>query len=143
MDSDQENCIFVEKDGVIQKFITSNGGSYFHDSWNKDLCFEKSKHNFSLECNIFVQLQKENSEWCTKRQINKAKEARNSCQMTMFPGVADFKNAMKMNCTHNCPVTVDDIDATEDTFGKDIFALKGKTTGRSPFAVTINAIETT
>ena len=42
-----------------------------------------------------MQIQKENSEWCTKRQMGKAKEAQNSHQMMMFPGVLDFKNAMK------------------------------------------------
>ena len=62
-------------------------------------------------------------------------------QMMMFPSVADFKNAIKMNYTHNCPVTVDDINVAEDVFGKDVFALKGKTTRKSPFAVTINTIE--
>ena len=66
MDSDQENCIFVEKDGVMRKFIASNGGLHFHNLWNEDLCFEKSKHDFLLKNNVFMQSQKENSELCTK-----------------------------------------------------------------------------
>ena len=41
MDSDVENAIFVEKDNIVRKFITSNGGLYFHDLWNDDLCFKK------------------------------------------------------------------------------------------------------
>ena len=120
MDSDQENCIFVEKDGVIRKFITSNGGLYFHDLWNQDLCFEKSQHDFSLKNNVFMQSQKENSKWQTKRQINKAKEAQNLSQMMMFLNASDFKNAIKMNCIHNCPVTIDDVNVAEDAFGEDI-----------------------
>ena len=48
---------------------------------------------------------------------------------------------LKMNFIHNCPVTVDDINAAEDIFGKDIRALKGKTTRKSPFAVTIDTIK--
>ena len=75
MDSAEENCIFVEKDGVVCKFTTSDGGSHFHDLWNKDSCFEKSSDKFSIKNDIFMQLQKENSKWHTKWQINKAKEA--------------------------------------------------------------------
>ena len=60
--------------------------------------------------------------------VKKAREARNLYQMMMFPSVADYKNAIKLNLIHNCPVTVEDINIAEDIFGKDIFALKGKTT---------------
>ena len=83
-----------KKNNVVRKFITSNGGLCFHDLWNDDLCFEKTNNDFSIKNDIFMQSQKENSKWHTKRQINKAKEARNSCQMMMFPSVADFKNAI-------------------------------------------------
>ena len=62
------------------------------------------------------------------QKIDKAKEACNLCQMMMFLSASDFKNAIKMNHIHNCPVTIDNINAAEDIFGKDIFALKGKTT---------------
>ena len=61
--------------------------------------------------------------------------------MMMFPSASDFENAIKMNHIHDCPVTVDNVNTAEDIFGKDIFALKGKTTGRSPFLVTINATD--
>ena len=76
-----------------------------------------------------------------KRQNDKAKEVHNLHQMMMFLSVSDFKNAMKVNHIHNRPVTVDDVNAAEDIFGKDIFALKEKTTTTSLFAVTINAME--
>ena len=46
-----------------------------------------------------------------------------------------------MNHIHNCPVSVDNVNTAEDVFGKDIFALKGKTTRQSPFAVTIDTID--
>ena len=62
--------------------------------------------------------------------------------MMMFPSVLNFKNAMKMNCMHNCPVTADNINVAKETFGKDIFTLKGKTARQSPFAVTIDTTET-
>ena len=127
MDSAEENCIFVEKDGVVCKFIASNGGLHFHDSWNKNSCFEKSNDNFSIKNDVFVQSQKENGKWHTKWQ-NKAKEAQNLHQMMMFPSASNFKNAIKMNHIHNCLVTVDNINVAEDIFGKDTFVLKGKTT---------------
>ena len=90
----------------------------------------------------FMSSQKDNSEWHTKRQTAKAKTARNLCQMMMCPSVADFKNAIKCNFTHDCPVTVQDIETAEDVFGNDIHALKGKTTRQAPFTVTNDHIET-
>ena len=83
----------------MRQFLTSNGSSHFHDLWNDDLCFEKSNDNFQTKNNIFMQSQKENSEWHTKRQVNKAKESRNLCQMMMFPSVLDFKNATQQEMT--------------------------------------------
>ena len=129
------------KNDTVQKFMASNGSLHFHNLWNEDLCFEKSNDNFQIKNDIFMKSQKENSEQHTKRQVDEAKEAQNLHWMMMFPSASDFKNATKMNCMHNCPVTVIDIDTAEDIFGKDIFALKGKTTRKSPFAVTINAID--
>ena len=52
-----------------------------------------------------------------------------------------FKNTIETNHIHNCPISVDNIDATEDIFGKEIFALKGKMTRHSPFAVTIDTMD--
>ena len=53
MDTDFENCIFVEKDGIMRKFMPSNGGLHFHDLWNNDLCFERSESEFQNENDIF------------------------------------------------------------------------------------------
>ena len=72
-DSAKENCVFAEKDNVVRKFIASNGGSHFNDSWNDDLCFKKSNNGISIKNDIFMQSQKEKSKWCTKQQMNKAK----------------------------------------------------------------------
>ena len=113
MDGTEENCIFAEKDDVTQKFIASIDSQCFHDLWKNSLCFKKSNDNFSIKNDIFMQSQKENGEWCTKRQIDKANE------MMMFPSTSNFKNATKMNHIHNCLVTVDyDINAAEEIFGK-------------------------
>ena len=40
----------------------------------------------------------------------------------------------------NCPVTVADIDIAQQVWGKDISALKGKTTRTKPVPVTGNAL---
>ena len=60
---------------------------------------------FSIKNNIFMQSQKENSKWHTKRQINKAKKACDSHQMMMFLSALDFKNAIKMNHIDDCPLS--------------------------------------
>ena len=62
MDGDIENCVFVEKNDIVRKFIASDGGLCFHDLWNDDLCFEKTNNNFPINNNIFMQSQKENCE---------------------------------------------------------------------------------
>ena len=91
--------------------------------------FQDQKMTLKIKNDIFMQSQKENGQWHTKRQIEEAKEERNSHWMMTFPSATNFKNAMKMNHIHNCPVTVDDINAAEDIFGKDILCQKEKPQG--------------
>ena len=52
-----------------------------------------------------------------------------------------LKNAIESHHIKDCPVTVEDTEISEKMFGPDIHALKGKTVHKTPFAVTINAIE--
>ena len=102
-----------------QKFDCSCDGLCFHDTTNWQVSFLNS--------------QKENSENCTQQQLEQGKTARNLCQMMGHPSVADHKNAIKCNCMADCPVKLEDVEATENIFGRDIHALKGKTVHLTPF----------
>ena len=110
----------------IIKFERSKNGLYFHDTGNRQVTFLNS--------------QLENSQQYTKRQIERAKEARNLYQMIGYPSINDFKNAIKYGYIQDCPITLEDIAAAEDIFGKDIHALKGKTVRKTPFRVEIDHI---
>ena len=139
MNSEIENVIFVEKNDIVRKFRPSENGLYFHDLWDSSMRYVKKPEK--AKNNVFMQSQKENSAWYTKRQVQKAREARNLYQMMMFPSVADFKSAIKFNYIEDCPITVEDIEAAEKIFGKDIHALKGKTVRKAPYQVKVNTIE--
>ena len=66
-------------------------------------------------------------------KFQKAKEARNLYQMMGYPSINDFKNAIKYKYIDDCPVRIEDINIAEDIFGKEIHALKGKTTQKTPY----------
>ena len=49
MDGDIKKCIFVEKNDIARKFITSNDGLNFHNLWNNYSHFTKLENNFAVE----------------------------------------------------------------------------------------------
>ena len=70
----------------------------------------------------------ENAQFCTAKQLERAKVARKLFQRIGTPSIRDFKGVVRMNMIGNNPVTVEDINIAEKVYGKDIGALKGKTT---------------
>ncbi len=67
---------------------------------------------------IFLNSQYKNSQLYTCRQVEQAKVAHNLYHMMGYPGVKDYKNAIKHNYIHDCPVTVADIEAAEKNLEK-------------------------
>ena len=63
-----------------------------------------------------------------KRQLKGAKLAKELYAKLIYPSLKDFKWATQTNQVANCPVTVDDIDNCQKIYGKDVAALKWKTT---------------
>ena len=68
-------------------------------------------------------------------------EARKLYQIIGTPSIKDFKAIVQGNLIKNCPITIDDINLAEKIFGKDIPAIKGKTTRHTLKAVVTNIIE--
>jgi hypothetical protein len=80
---------------------------------------------------VFVNTVTGNKEGFTKRQIQGAENARSLYATLSYPSPADFRWAVNSNQIRNCPATVEDIDTAIAIWGKDISALKGKTTRSS------------
>ena len=60
--------------------------------------------------------------------IQRAKIARNAYQAAGSPSMQDFKCMIRSNVIKDCPITLEDIRKAELICGKDVGALKGKTT---------------
>ena len=64
----------------------------------------------------------------SKRQIKEAETARKLYDTLSYPSLKDFKWVIRSNQIKNCPVTIENIDVAHKVWGKNIAALKGKTT---------------
>jgi hypothetical protein len=76
----------------------------------------------------FVNTVSEIKEGFTKRQIKSAELARTLYKTLSYPSMKDFKWVIQSNQIKDCPVTVQYIDVARKIWGKNIAALKGKTT---------------
>jgi hypothetical protein len=76
----------------------------------------------------FVNTVSENKTRFTKRQIKCAEIARNLYKTLSYPSMKDFKWVIRSNQIKDCPVMIQDIDVATNIWGKNIAALKGKTT---------------
>jgi hypothetical protein len=76
----------------------------------------------------FVNTVSENKEGFTKRQIKSAELAPTLYKTLSYPSMKDFKWVIQSNQIKDCPVTVKYIDVDLKIWGKNIAALKGKTT---------------
>jgi hypothetical protein len=77
---------------------------------------------------VFVSTVSKNKEIFTKRQIKGAKAAIALYTTHNYPYMKDFKWVIHSNQIKDCPVTVQDVNAAIKIWGKNIVALKGKTT---------------
>jgi hypothetical protein len=95
---------------------------------------ESGLHYFdpSNEDYIFVNTVSDTKEGYTQRQIKGAEAARALYATLGYPSTKDFKWVIQSNQIHDCPVTVQDVDAANKIWGKNIAALKGKTTRTKP-----------
>ncbi len=98
---------------------------------------ESGLHYFdpSDEAYTFVNTVSGNKEGYTKRQIKGAESARILYAKLGYPSTKDYKWIIQSNQIKDCPVTVQDVDAANHIWGKNIAALKGKTTRGKPLPV--------
>ena len=84
---------------------------------------------------IFVTTVSGNKEGFTKRQVKEAEVARALYATLSYPSWKDFKWVIRSNQIKDCPVTVEAADIALKIWGKNIAALKGKTTRSKPSPV--------
>jgi hypothetical protein len=84
---------------------------------------------------VFIQTVSDNKKNYTKRQVSGAERARALYATLGYPSMKDFRWAVQSNQIMDCPVTVQDIDVAHAIWGKNIAALKGKTTRKKPIPV--------
>ena len=68
----------------------------------------------------------------TAKQIQLEDEARKLCHNIGTPSLDNFKGIVKGNLIKNLPINVVDIEQAEQIYGPDLYAIKGKTTRKSP-----------
>jgi len=108
------------------EFRMINNGLHVHVPGNKGIAM--------------VTTVKKNKEGFTQKQVKRAQEAKELYAKLAYPSLVDFKWAVLSNQIANCPVTVEDIDVAQIIWGKDIAALKGKTTRKKPMPLEGNAL---
>ena len=76
-----------------------------------------------------------NKKGFTKRQVNGAEREKSFYSKIRHTSVKDFRWIFKSNKITDCPVMVQYIDIEHEILGKDIAALKGKTTNKKQIHV--------
>jgi hypothetical protein len=89
----------------------------------------------------FVNTVSENKTGFTKRQIKCAEIARNLYKTLSYPSMKDFKWVIQSNQIKDCPVMIQDIDVATKIWGRNIAALKGKTTRSKTHPVSSNYVK--
>lgn len=94
-------------------------------------------HYFDLsdEQFTFVETVSDNKRGFSKRQIKGAETAWSLYAKLGYPSVKDFRWVVWINQIKDYPVMAQDIDVAHKIWGKNIAALKGKTTWKKPIPV--------
>ena len=90
---------------------------------------------------VLMNTVKDNMKDFTKSDVKGAKAANNLYSKMLYPSNADFKCLIKNNQIKNCEVSVWNIDTAQYIWGKDISALKGKTSRCKPTVVASDCIK--
>jgi hypothetical protein len=116
---DSDDMIFFEHRGSESKpnmeFKMHKSGLHYYD-------LRKDQHL------NFVNTVSENKTGFTKWKIKYAEIARNMYKTLSYPSMKDFKWVIRNNQIKDYPVTIQDIDVATKIWGKNISALKEKTT---------------
>ena len=71
----------------------------------------------------------------SKRDVKRAKATRRFERIAAFPGDETMRTAVINNTVKNSPITLRDIELTNQMLGKDMYALQGKGTQKKNMIV--------
>jgi hypothetical protein len=74
----------------------------------------------------------------TKREVERAEEARKLFSVLGRPSVKDFISSVRNNIIKNCPISVEDISRAISIWGNDLGAVVGRSTRKKPLVVDDN-----
>jgi len=120
-------------DGSVMKFVEHEIGLYVYDVNNSNV--ENNNKLNQISTYAFVNTVVENMEHFSKKEIERAKTARELYIKIGRPSRKSFIHIVNNNLIRECPITCDDINRAEHIFGPDIGTLKGKTVRTQPSAV--------
>jgi hypothetical protein len=112
--------------------------------YNKTVWYESGLHYYDprKEHHLsFINTVSKNKQGLTKRQIKGADTARNLYKTLSYPSMKYLKWVIRSNQIKDCPVTVQDIDVALKISGKNIAALKCKTTQTKSIPVARNYVK--
>jgi DNA gyrase/topoisomerase IV subunit B len=89
----------------------------------------------------FVNTVSENKTGFTKRQIKGAELTQTLYKTLSYPSMKDFKWVTSSNQIKECPINIQDIDVAMKMWGKNIAALKGKTTRSKTHSVARDCVK--
>ena len=117
---------------VVHRKATNKKNMEFRMHANGLHCYDPREYITQF---AFMETVAGNKKGFTKRQIKDAENAKNLYTTLSYPSVKDYKWVIHSNQIKNCPVTVEDVATASKIWGKNVDALKGKTTRRKPEVV--------
>ena len=109
-------------------------GLYYYDTRGP---LQKSHRKDKVKPVIMVNTVRGSMQGFTDREIRGANEARRLFRIVWRLSQQKFRNMIKYNLLHNCPVTLQDVDNAVLIYGKEINYVKGKTVRKTPSRVPI------
>jgi hypothetical protein len=131
-DSAVEDAFLVHTENRVIKFERTSEGLYAyqpHRSFYDEVVIAEAAAKAK---SFLLSTVSENKEGYSRRQFEDAKVARRLYHAVGCPTVENFKFIFRQDIIKNYPVTVADVDATEEIFGQDIGSLKSKSTRKKP-----------
>ncbi len=96
---------------------------------------DEEKEDSTKEGVTLVQTVRGNYKGFTKREVIKAREAREALAMLQNPSKKDFQGLVSGNLIPNCSITRGNVSNTRKIFEPDLASIRGKTVGRTPAPV--------
>jgi hypothetical protein len=93
------------------------------------------------DAHLHVNTIHKNFDGFTKKQIQRAQEARRLMLMMGVPSERAFQSMVHLNQLKNCPITHDDIKVAHTIYGRDLANTRGKMVRRKPERVDTDYVE--